>query len=128
MFCKAIYSEDGVEYEGEITAIESDDSGQQFVVVKFVGYGNEDSCWLNDLLPSSGEEARKAQMKAAGVEETTDTEKPLEKAADGVDGQTPVKQVRLERSLRSRVTLVEYSIKLISIMLAITRTCTVFDI
>ena len=100
MFCKAIYSEDGVEYEGEITAIESDDSGQQFVVVKFVGYGNEDSCWLNDLLPSSGEEARKAQMKAAGVEDaqTTETEKPVENAPDAVDGQTPVKQVRLGRS------------------------------
>ena len=102
MFCKAIYSEDGVEYEGEITAIESDDSGQQYVVVKFVGYGNEDSCWLNDLLPSSGEEARKAQMKAAGVEDaqTTETEKPVENAPDAVDGQTPVKQVRLDLGVR----------------------------
>ena len=95
MYCKAIYSEDGAEYEGEITAIESDENGQQYVVVKFIGYGNEDSCWLNDLLPSSGKEAREAQIKAAGVEETQviDTEKPIENAPDAVDGQAPIKKV-----------------------------------
>ena len=95
MFCRAIYSEDGAKYEGEITAIESDESGQQYVIVRFIGYGNEDSSWLNDLLPSSGEEARKAQMKAAGIEDTqtTEAEKPVENAPDAVDGQTPVRQV-----------------------------------
>ena len=41
--------------------------GQEYAIVEFVGYGNEDTAWLTDLKPSSGALAVKEQKKAAGV-------------------------------------------------------------
>ena len=41
--------------------------GQEYAIVEFVGYGNEDTAWLTDLKPSSGALAVKDQKKAAGV-------------------------------------------------------------
>ena len=37
--------------------------------VEFVGYGNEETHWLEDLKPSWGEKAREAQGQRAAAEE-----------------------------------------------------------
>ena len=39
MACRGVYSEDGLEYEGEIIAIESTEEGHQYATVRFIGYG-----------------------------------------------------------------------------------------
>jgi hypothetical protein len=57
MFCRGIYKEDGLEYEGLITSVESTDDGQ-YALVEFVGYGNQETLWLQELL-----EVRKFQKK-----------------------------------------------------------------
>merc|ERR1719383_792239 len=67
-FCRAVYSEDGVEYEGKVTS-SGESEGHQYFVVQFLGYGNEESVWLDGMLPSKGPEERKAQLAACGVEE-----------------------------------------------------------
>jgi len=71
MFCRAIFQEDGLEYEGSIESI-ADSSDGQYAVVKFLGYGNEVTVWVRDLLESKGEEVRKQQNKEAGVETSVD--------------------------------------------------------
>merc|ERR1712050_514357 len=64
MFCRGIFKEDGIEYEGIVKSIESTDDGQ-YAVVKFIGYGNEEPMWFQELLKSKGEEARQKQTKEA---------------------------------------------------------------
>ena len=49
MFCRGVYKEDGLEYEGLIMSVESTDDGQ-YAVVEFVGYGNQETLWLQELL------------------------------------------------------------------------------
>ena len=49
MFCRGVYKEDGLEYEGVIMSVESTDDGQ-YAVVEFVGYGNQETLWLQELL------------------------------------------------------------------------------
>jgi hypothetical protein len=64
MFCRGIYSQDGLEYEGIVKSIESSDNGQ-YAVVEFIGYGNQEPFWFPDLLKSKGEDAREKQTKEA---------------------------------------------------------------
>ena len=64
MFCRGIYKADGFDYEGVIKTIESSKDGQ-YANVQFVGYGNEETIWLQDLLESKGEAARQKQTKEA---------------------------------------------------------------
>ena len=66
-FCRAVYSEDGVEYEAIIKSIEEND-GQKYAVVQFIGYGNEESIWLQNLLDSKGDQEREKQKKEASLE------------------------------------------------------------
>merc|ERR1712018_221816 len=75
MPCRAVFSEDGLEYEGEIIAIDSQD-GAQYAIVRFCGYGNEEAIWLENLIPSAGEEIRKAQIQASGAGVPT-SEEPI---------------------------------------------------
>ena len=67
MFCRGIFKEDGLEYEGLIKSIESTNDGQ-YAVVEFIGYGNQECLWLQDLLESNGEDARQKQNKEANGE------------------------------------------------------------
>jgi len=60
-FCRALYHDDGLEYEGEVTEVNQDEEGNEYCTVKFLGYGNEITAWLADLKPSDGEKARKEQ-------------------------------------------------------------------
>ena len=39
MACRGVYSEDGLEYEGDIIAIESTEEGHKYATVRFIGYG-----------------------------------------------------------------------------------------
>merc|ERR1712212_776653 len=64
MFCRGIYSQDGLEYEGIVKSIETSDNGQ-YAVVEFIGYGNQEPFWFPDLLKSKGEDAREKQTKEA---------------------------------------------------------------
>ena len=53
---------------GVIKSIETSGDGQ-YTIVQFIGYGNEESIWVQDLLESGGEEARQKQNKEALGEE-----------------------------------------------------------
>jgi len=78
MFCRGVYKEDGLEYEGIVKSIESTDDGQ-YAVVKFIGYGNEEPIWFQDLLKSKGDEARQIQTKEALGE---DVKEPVEETKE----------------------------------------------
>ena len=69
MFCRGIYKQDGLEYEGIVKSIASTDDGE-YAVVEFIGYGNEEPIWFQDLIESKGEEARDKQRKEALEEES----------------------------------------------------------
>jgi mRNA-degrading endonuclease RelE of RelBE toxin-antitoxin system len=78
MFCLSIYKEDGEAYEGLVKSIEgSDADGGQYAVVQFIGYGNEDTVWLQDLRQSKGEAARREQTERATVEVVDDVDGPI---------------------------------------------------
>ena len=112
MNCRAKYSEDGVEYEAEITGMEAT-AGHPYAIVKYIGFENEESVWIENLLPSAGEEARQAQKelveKAEDYNHETDTIQEIEEhdsqkevlVQDNFDkiSQTPkkAKNVALER-------------------------------
>merc|ERR1711962_1331564 len=87
MFCRGIYKQDGLEYEGIVRSIASTDDGE-YAVVEFIGYGNEEPIWFQDLIESKGEEARDKQRKEALEEETPtviseDTKEQGEDVEDG---------------------------------------------
>ncbi len=69
--CRAVFTEDSLEYEGTITLIGDTDDGK-YAVVTYLGYGNEESVWFQDLMESNGEEARKEQLKASGTSKEDD--------------------------------------------------------
>lgn len=64
--CRAVFSEDGLEYEGTILEINSTDDGKPFALIKYIGYGNEETKWLEELMESLGKAARDEQTLAAG--------------------------------------------------------------
>jgi len=64
--CRAVFSEDGVEYEGEIADIRTEECGNKSATVVFVGYGNEEYCWVEQLLESNPAE-RKAVLEMFGI-------------------------------------------------------------
>ena len=65
-YCRGIYKEDGLEYEGVVKSIETTNVGS-YAVVEFLGYGNQQPIWFQDILPSKGDEARQKQMGKAIV-------------------------------------------------------------
>ena len=88
MPCRALFAEDGIEYEGEIVNIDSTEDGDKYVIVRFVGYGNEESIWLDDVLPSAGPEAAQRQIQEMNGEIATDDQiTPAEE---------PIKEVKVE--------------------------------
>ena len=65
MFCRAIFSEDGLEYEGEIKEMNFADE-HKYAIVEFLGYGNQEPVWTDQLMDSAGAKARKAQIDEGG--------------------------------------------------------------
>ena len=80
---RAVYPEDGLEYEGVIVSIGATEGGDKYATIKFLGYGNEESVWFQDILASRGEEARAQQIKDAGVDPEVPTENEM--AVDEID-------------------------------------------
>lgn len=60
-YVRATY-EDGLDYEAKIVSMDSENEN---CVVRFIGYDNEQTIDLNDLLSSWGKNVRKKQMRAA---------------------------------------------------------------
>ncbi|KAI9562349.1 hypothetical protein GHT06_013314 [Daphnia sinensis] len=60
---RAVYSEDGLEYEAIILKIDKKNSS---CLIRFLGYENEEIVYLRDLKPSAGIVARKKQAIASG--------------------------------------------------------------
>lgn len=86
-FARAVYTEDGVEYEVKLTSIEKTDEGDEYANVEFLGFGNLQTVWLSDLKASQGEEARQAQIKAAGagtVATENETPEPTDSSTETV--------------------------------------------
>ena len=54
-----MFDEDKLEYEGDILTLDTTEDGKQYCNVRFVGYGNEQTVWVDQLLESHGEDARK---------------------------------------------------------------------
>ena len=66
--CRAVFAEDGAEYEADLTAIRTEDCGNKSATVVFVGYGNTEQVWLDDLLESKPEE-RQSVLETFGMTE-----------------------------------------------------------
>ena len=54
MYCRVLSREEGYEYEAKIVSIEE----HIIALVQYVGYGNLERVWIEDLSISHGEEAR----------------------------------------------------------------------
>jgi len=63
--CRAVFQEDGVEYEGTIRSIDTDGEGNRYANILYIGFENEETQWLDELKPSQGEAARDAQVREA---------------------------------------------------------------
>ena len=63
--CRAVFQEDGVEYEGTIGFINANGEGNHYANILYIGYNNEETQWLTDLKPSKGKVARLAQVREA---------------------------------------------------------------
>ena len=61
-FCRAKYLEDDQVYEAQIIALE-ESAGHRYATVKFLGYGNDEHVWLENLMESLGEEVRNEQIQ-----------------------------------------------------------------
>lgn len=62
---RCTYSEDGVDYEAEVVAIVDEEQ----VVVKYVGYNNEETVETALLIPSWGKKARSEQIARANAQQ-----------------------------------------------------------
>lgn len=65
-YCRATYEDDGVDYEAKIMAI----GKNQDALIRFIGYNNEQTVTLDDLVPSWGRKARRKQREDAAEEAT----------------------------------------------------------
>lgn len=63
-YCRATYEDDGVDYEAKIMAIGKD----QDALIRFIGYNNEQTVTVDDLVPSWGRKARRKQREDAAEE------------------------------------------------------------
>ena len=93
-YCRATFTEDGIEYEGKLTSIEESD-GNKYGIVLYLGFENQETQWLENLKPSEGAAARTKQIcdakgdeaEAAEVSNTDEkipeAEKVVGKPAEG---------------------------------------------
>lgn len=77
-YCRVTYDVDGIDYEAEIVAI---DFKTKTCVVRFIGYGNEQSVKLTDLIETWGAEEQEKQRIAAAKAQYDD-EDDIEDADD----------------------------------------------
>lgn len=79
--------EDGLDYEARIISVDADSEN---CVVRFIGYDNEDTVDLNDLLPSWGKNVRKKQMRMAAKDLTGGTDSKRNFATGSVPTSVPI--------------------------------------
>uniref|UniRef100_A0A8D8D6J3 Survival motor neuron protein n=1 Tax=Culex pipiens TaxID=7175 RepID=A0A8D8D6J3_CULPI len=88
-YCRATYEDDGVDYEAKIMAI----GKNQDTLIRFIGYNNEQTATLDDLVPSWGRKSRRKQREDAAEEaaeadshrmEISDDEEKLTKKASKI--------------------------------------------
>lgn len=65
--CRAVYVEDGLEYEATIEDISLSDNGDKYATVELLGHGDRLTVWLVDLVESHGQAARDQQEAAVRV-------------------------------------------------------------
>lgn len=76
--CRALFEVDNLEYEGTIEELAASED-RQYAVIKFIGYGDVQSVWAENILASKGKEARDAQIAAAAADlGETAVEQPVE--------------------------------------------------
>ena len=63
-YCRVQWAEDQVIYESEIKTLDVAD-GQRYAFVEFLGFGNQDSAWISDLMETQGEKSRQMQIAQA---------------------------------------------------------------
>ncbi|XP_047996151.1 survival motor neuron protein [Leguminivora glycinivorella] len=85
MACRAVYEEDGLEYEAFILRIVED---QQHCVVRFLGYENCEMVPLDSLTPSLGKNARQKQIEEAALEKEDYTECESDRTTSKKENQT----------------------------------------
>ena len=76
--CRALYSLDGLEYEGTIEDIAMSEDDNVYMTVHLLGYEERETVWRTDLIKSQGQAARVAQLAAVSAAENA-----LESANDG---------------------------------------------
>ena len=76
--CRALYSLDGLEYEGTIEDIAKSEDDNVYMTVHLLGYEERETVWRTDLIKSQGQAARVAQLAAVSAAENA-----LESANDG---------------------------------------------
>lgn len=82
-YCRATYEDDGVDYEAKIMAIGKD----QDALIRFIGYNNEQTVTVDDLVPSWGRKARRKQREDA-AEEAAEADSHRMEISDDEEGLT----------------------------------------
>ena len=98
-YCRATFTEDGIEYEGKLTSIEESD-GNKYGIVLYLGFENQETQWLENLKPSEGAAARTKQIcDAKGDEaeaaEVSNTDEKIPEAEKVVDKPAEVDEHKL---------------------------------
>ena len=83
--CRAFFEQ--TEYEAEILEITPDAKGNKYAFVRFAGYGNEETVWLDDIVASHGDEVWKKQVKDGSAAEEVEENQAAAAAADEVEEQ-----------------------------------------
>ncbi|KAK2706888.1 survival motor neuron protein 1-like [Artemia franciscana] len=109
--CTALYSEDGLLYEAEISYI---DEVAGTCIVKFVGYENEEEVSLKSLMRSGGTRARDRQLKdseeekrALAVAEDDESDSSSMQTEPTERPSTPTASSRAERSRQQEPAFME---------------------
>lgn len=95
--CRAVYREDGQEYEATITEILI---ANQSCLVKYAGYGNIEAQRLQDLKASQGERVRQAQCQQAKSEQQLTEESEEREKIGGEETQQSDNMVKEKSSIQ----------------------------
>ncbi|XP_062563641.1 survival motor neuron protein-like [Armigeres subalbatus] len=89
-YCRATY-DDGVDYEAKILAV--DKSGD--ALIRYVGYNNEQTVAIEDLVPSWGRKARRKQREDAAELATEEDPNRMEMSDDEVKLTNKASKIRI---------------------------------
>ena len=81
--CRAFFEQ--TEYEAELIAITPDAEGNKYALVRFAGYGNMETVWLDDIIDSHGDEVWQKQVKDGSAAEEVEEKQAAAAAADELE-------------------------------------------